>query len=87
MAILVDPQRMLFGVWKPHTKLSTCRSQRVTSRREVVEPGKKPFDLPAAARTTDTPAILGDRPTPASVRGDHLIPLVVISFWSSASLS
>lgn len=25
---------------------------------EVVEPGKKPFDLPAATRTTDTPSIL-----------------------------
>jgi hypothetical protein len=24
---------------------------------EVVEPGKKPFDLPAATRTTDTPPI------------------------------
>jgi len=42
---------------------------------EVVEPGKKSFDLPAVTRTTDTPPIPCDRPTPASVRGDHLDPV------------
>ena len=37
----------------------------------VVEPGKEPFDLPAALRAAQRPAVLGLRAA-ATIRGDHL---------------
>ena len=43
----------------------------------VVEPGKQPFDLPAAARPAQRAPVLGGRPTAPAMPGDHLDAVLI----------
>jgi len=56
------------------TKFSTCRSQRVTNRRELCSQAKNPFDDPAPLVASERPAVLRRAHAVVPMRGDKLYP-------------